>query len=216
MSNFFKRFFKLHLGLFVSSAGIVVSMKANIGYTPWEILHAGISKTSDMTIGIANIIVGIVIVVIVVLFKEKIGLGSLFNMVLIGFYVDLILAANIIPQTDSLIIGILLLFLGLFIHSLGTYFYIDSGFGAGPRDSLMVLVSRKTQFPIGVCRSAIEFTAVAVGWFLGGPMGIGTIISGFGIGVCIQIVFKLLKFDPKTVNHETLDKTFKKLFYRRG
>lgn len=216
MSNYFKRFFKLHLGLFISAVGIVVAMKANIGYIPWEILHAGISKTTGITIGTANIIVGIVIVSIVVLLKEKMGLGSLFNMVLIGFYVDLILATNIIPQADSLIIGILVLFLGLFIHYFGAYFYIDSGFGAGPRDSLMILVSRETKFPIGVCRSAIELAAVAVGWFLGGPIGIGTIISGFGAGLCIQIVFKLVKFDPKAINHETLDKTFKKLFYRKG
>lgn len=100
---------------------------------------------------------------------------------------------------------------GLFIIAFGSYFYIASAFGAGPRDSLMVLVTRKTGLPIGVCRGAIELTAVAVGWYLGGLVGIGTVISALAIGFCIQITFRLLRFDATKIRHERLQETFRYL-----
>jgi len=95
--------------------------------------------------------------------------------------------------------------IGLFIIALASYFYIEPGFGAGPRDSLMVILTRKTNLPIGICRGTIEFSTAIIGWKLGGMLGIGTIISAFIIGFCVQITFKLLKLDPTKVNHETLD-----------
>jgi uncharacterized protein len=116
---------------------------------------------------------------------------------------------------NNFVFGIILLISGLFIISLASYFYIGSAFGAGPRDSLMVALTRKTGLPIGLCRGIIEIAAVLVGWRLGGMVGIGTIISAFAIGFCIQTTFKLLKFDAKEVKHESLDQTIKMLFRRQ-
>lgn len=96
---------------------------------------------------------------------------------------------------------------GLFIISFGSYFYIGSGFGAGPRDSLMVALQRKTGLPVGLCRGILEGSVVLIGWLLGGPVGIGTVIAAFGIGFCIQIVFAIMKFDATSVKHETLNAT---------
>jgi len=209
---FYIRLLRLIWGLALYALGIVVTMNAHIGYAPWEVLHVGISKTTGISIGTASIIIGVLIGIIAVLLGEKLGLGTILDIVLIGVFLDIILKSHIIPLANNLVFGIIMLIIGLFIISLGSYFYIKSGFGAGPRDSLMVALTRKTILPIGVCRGLIELLAVIVGWKLGGMVGIGTVISAFVIGFCVQITFKLLKFDVTEVKNETLDLTYKNLF----
>ncbi len=212
MKFFYTRLLRLIWGLFLYALGIVVTLNASIGYAPWDVFHVGLVKTIGVSIGAASIITGVAIGIIAVLLGEKLGLGTILNMLLIGIFLDLIISINIIPVLNNLPLGIFMLIIGLFIIALASYFYIGSAFGAGPRDSLMVALTRKTGLPIGVCRGAIEFLAVFVGWRLGGMLGIGTIISAFAIGFCVQLTFKLLKFDATEVNHETLDQTLKMLF----
>ncbi|MDX9826992.1 MAG: hypothetical protein RBT73_04540 [Spirochaetia bacterium] len=202
------RFCKLILGLFLYALGIVLTIQANIGYGPWEVFHVGISAVTGISIGTASIIVGLVIVFITILMGEKIGIGTLLNMLLIGFFLDLLLAVGLIPKVETLLAGIPVLILGLYVISLGSYFYIGSGFGAGPRDSLMVALTRRLRWPIGLIRSLIELTATILGWTLGGMVGIGTLISGFAIGFCIHSSFRLLKFDPTKVRHSTLNESY--------
>ena len=203
MAGYILRFIKLNFGLFLYGLGIIVTMRANVGYAPWEVLHSGISQTLGVSIGLVNTAVGAIIVALVFLLGEKIGLGTIFNMFMIGLFMDLILFLDFIPLFNNFWIGTLVLILGLFIISLGTYFYISSAFGAGPRDSLMVAITRKTGLPVGLCRGILEVSVVLIGWFLGGMVGLGTVISAFVIGFCVQITFKLLKFDPTLVKHET-------------
>jgi uncharacterized membrane protein YczE len=212
MKQFYIRLMRLICGLFLYALGIVVTMNAHIGYAPWDAFHVGLSKTIGMSIGTASIVTGIVIGIITILLGEKLGLGTILNMILIGVFLDVILVLNIIPLAKSLPLGIIMMIIGLFIIALATYFYIGSAFGAGPRDSLMVALIRKTRLPVGICRGSIELIAVFVGWRLGGMIGIGTIIAAFLIGFCVQITFKLLKFDATKVNHETLYGTYKILF----
>lgn len=211
MKQFLIRFLRLILGLFLYSLGIVVTMNANIGYAPWDVFHVGLGKTTGISIGTASIITGIVIGIITVMLGEKLGLGTILNMVLIGIFLDMIMAFHIVPVLNNTPIGIIMLIAGLFIIGLASYFYIGSGFGAGPRDSLMVALTRKTGLPIGVCRGSIELIAALLGWILGGMLGIGTVISALLIGFCIQTTFKLLKFNATMVNHEALNITFKML-----
>jgi len=187
-------------------------MNAHIGYAPWEVFHVGLAKTTGISIGTASIIMGVIIGIIAVLLGEKLGIGTILDIVLIGVFLDIILKLHVIPLANNLVFGIIMLIIGLFIIALGSYFYIKSGFGAGPRDSLMVALARKTILPIGICRGIIELLAVIVGWRLGGMVGIGTVISAFVIGFCVQITFKLLKFDVTEVKNETLDCTYKMLF----
>jgi uncharacterized protein len=214
MKQFFTRLLRLLWGLFLYALGIVVTMKASIGYAPWDAFHVGLSKQTGISIGTASIITGIVIIVITLLLGEKLGLGTILNMLLIGVFLDVLLALHIIPAANSMIIGILMSITGLFIIALASYFYIGSAFGAGPRDSLMVALTRKTGLPVGLCRGAIELTAVLIGWRLGGMIGVGTVICAFVIGFCIQITFRLLRFDVTKVKHETLDITYKMLLGR--
>ncbi len=191
--------------------GIVMTMKANIGYAPWEVFHAGVGKTIGMTIGNVSILTGLLIVLIVYFMGEKLGLGTLLNMVLIGVFMDILLGTGIVPVMKGWFWGFVMLLSGLFVIASASYFYIGSGFGAGPRDSLMVVLTRKTGLAVGICRGAIEVAAVLTGWFLGGMVGAGTVISAIAIGACVQVTFRLLKFDPTKIKHETLDQTVKQL-----
>lgn len=214
MELFMKRFAKLILGLFLYALGIVVSMSANIGYAPWDVFHVGLAKTLGMTVGVASILTGVCIVFIAFLFGEKLGLGTLLNMVLIGVFIDWIMALGVIPTASNFFIGLPMMLLGLFIIALASYFYIGAGFGAGPRDSLMVVLTRKTKLPVGICRGIIEILAVLVGWQLGGMLGVGTVFSAGAIGFCVQTTFKWLHFDATKVAHETLDQSYKSLLKR--
>ncbi|NMD71463.1 hypothetical protein HHO41_14245 [Bacillus sp. DNRA2] len=216
MKYFLTRLLRLIFGLFLYSLGIVITMNANIGYAPWDVLHVGLAKTIGMSIGNVSIIAGVLIGVVTVLFGEKLGVGTILNMVLIGLFLDMLISIDIIPVASNYVFGILMVLVGLYIIALASYFYIGSGFGAGPRDSLMVALTRKTGLPVGICRGTIEFLAVIIGWKLGGMVGFGTIISAFMIGFCVQTTFKMLKFDPTKVEHETMDHTFNFLFSNKS
>ena len=212
MKQFYTRLLRLIWGLFLYALGIVVTMNANIGYAPWDVFHVGVAKMAGISIGTASIITGVIIAILTLLLGEKLGLGTILNMVLIGVFLDMLLAFHIIPVAANFVFGIIMIFVGLYIIALASYFYIESAFGAGPRDSFMVALTRKTGLSIGICRGIIELLAVFVGWKLGGMVGIGTIISAFVIGFCIQTTFKMLNFDATEVNHETLDETYRILF----
>ena len=127
------------------------------------------------------------------------------NALLIGAFVDIIASFNIIPMMESFWTGIPMMILGLFVICLASYFYIGAGLGCGPRDALMVaLCKRMNRVPVGVVRSGMEGAVLLIGWLLGAKVGLGTIISVFGIGLMIQFTFKLLRFDVKGVAHENV------------
>lgn len=209
--GFLIRFIKLNFGLFLFGMGIVFTISADIGLSPWDILSAGLAKLLGISFGQSSILQGIVYVFIVWLGKEAIGLGTLFNMVFIGTYVDLISSTGIIAPGESFVMRYLFFFTGLVIVCFASYEYISSGFGAGPRDALMVLITRRTPLSVGVSRTLLESTAAVVGYLLGGKLGIGTFVAAICTGFIMQQVFKLLKFKPTEVNHETLLDSLKML-----
>jgi len=211
MIKFTTRIINLVFGLFLYALGAAITMKANLGYAPWDVFHQGIAQTVGLSIGRVSILAGLVICVLTILLGEKFGIGTILNMLLIGLFLDWILSMDVIPQMKNFFSGLFTMATGLFIIAVGSYFYINTGFGAGPRDSLMVAVKRKTGLATGISRILTEGSAVLIGWLLGGPLGLGTVIAAFGIGLCIQIVFSLFKFDPTRVRHETVDTTFQKL-----
>jgi uncharacterized membrane protein YczE len=211
MNSYRSRFIKLIAGLILYAVGIVLTLKANIGYAPWDVFHAGTAQTIGISIGTASIIVGLAILIIAVILGEKLGVGSVLNMVLIGLFINWILAADLIPLANGFITGIIMLIVGLFVISLASYFYMGSSFGAGPRDSLMVGLRRKTGLPIGLCRSLLEFAAALIGWRMGGLLGFGTILAAFLTGFCIQVTFKTLKFDTTELKHETFADTYRNI-----
>jgi hypothetical protein len=205
----FFRFANLFLGLLLFAVGIVFTMKANIGFAPWDVLHSGLSDKTGISFGMISILIGLLICVAIVLLGEKIGLGTVLNMVLIGTFIDILLKLNLIPTSTGIAQGTITVVLGLLIIAFGSYFYIKPGFGAGPRDYLMIVIRRRTKLSVGVSRGLVEGSAVLLGWILGGPVGGGTVLAAFGISVCIQLVFSLLKFEPAAIQHETLGMTLR-------
>ncbi len=208
MKTYIMRLIRLMFGLLLYAIGIVITINADIGYAPWDVFHVGFSSTFGMSIGMASIITGLAIGVIAVVLGEKIGIGTILNMVMIGVFVDWIMLAGFIPMAISFFSGIMMMIIGILIISLATYFYISAAFGSGPRDSLMVAVTRKTKLPVGFCRGSIEIIAVIVGWQLGGKVGVGTILFALLIGLFVQTTFKALHFDATKISHETMDQTF--------
>jgi uncharacterized protein len=208
---FLRRFGKLLFGLFLYALGIVFTIQANIGFAPWDVLHVGLSRAIGLSIGAASILVGLLIVLVILAFKERIGFGTILNMVLIGIFMDFLFFLDFIPTSTSIVAGLPELVLGLFIISIASYFYIGSGFGAGPRDSLMVLLTKRLKLPVGLIRTLIEVSVIIAGWFLGGTVGLGTLVASLAIGLCIQITFSCLKFDPTSIRHESFSETLKSL-----
>ena len=202
------RILNLIFGLFLFALGIVITIKANIGYAPWDVFHVGLAITTGLSIGVAGIVTGAVIVLLTIALGEKLGLGTLANMIMIGLFIDLIMWPDIIPIANHFGVGIAMMLFGIILISVGSYFYIKSAFGTGPRDSLMIAMNRRTKMPVGVCRGLVELVATIGGWFLGGMVGVGTVIFVIGIGFCIQAVFAIFKFDAKSVEHETLNQTY--------
>lgn len=210
MISYVKRITRLIFGLFLYSLGSFLTIQANIGLAPWEAFSMGFSKLTNISFGNIVVISGLIIVVIDIILKEKIGIGTILNALLIGKFVDLLQHLKLIPQMTNFWFGLLMLLAGQVVICLGSYFYISAALGCGPRDSLMVALGKRApKWPIGVIRGLLEGSVLIIGWLLGAKVGIGTVISVFGIGFILQLTFKLLHFDVKELRHESIVDTVK-------
>ena len=217
MENYIKKITKLIIGLFLYALGLVLCIHADIGLAPWDAFGIGISKVTGISYGNVSIITGILILIgLVLLFKEKIGFSTILNTILIGVFADLIIGLKIVPYMTNFLTGLLMLLTGQIIVCYSTYLYISVGLGAGPRDSLMVALGKKfPNVPIGIIRGSIEGIVLLIGWLLGAKVGLGTVIYVFGICSVLQTTFRLLNFDVKSIVHESLFDTinvFKKMY----
>lgn len=201
---------RLFIGLFICAVGTVFTINAGIGLQPWDVFHQGISKLLNITMGQASIIVSIAIVLVDYITGEKIGWGTLSNMLLIGIFMDILMLNNVIPVFHNTILKLIMVLSGMILISFGTYMYIGAGLGSGPRDGLMVALTKKTKKSIILVRTSIEACALLVGFIMGGSVGVGTVIMMSLIGYFVQIVFKLFKFDVKGVEHRFIDEDIKR------
>ncbi|MGG5373152.1 YczE/YyaS/YitT family protein [Enterococcus sp. AZ196] len=212
MKGYSVRLVRLIFGLFLFALGSFLTIQANIGLASWEAFSMGIANLTDQTYGNILIISGVVILGVDVLLKEKVGFGTILNTILIGVFVDMIQAFEIVPQMHSFFSGVVMLLLGQVSICIGSYFYIGASMGCGPRDALMVaLGKRMPNVPIGITRGLIEGTVLLIGWLLGAKVGIGTVISVFGISFILETTFKLLHFDVTNVDHESVVDTVRAL-----
>lgn len=212
MKGYSVRLVKLVFGLFLFVLGSFLTIQANIGLASWEAFSMGIAYLTDQTYGNILIISGFVILVIDVALKEKIGFGTILNTILIGTFVDLIQAVDLIPQMNNFFSGVLMLLLGQLSICIGSYFYIGASLGCGPRDALMVALGKRLpKVPIGIVRGVIEGTVLLIGWLLGAKVGIGTVISVFGISFILEATFNILHFDVTNIEHESIVDTVRTL-----
>ena len=196
---------RLFIGLFLYAVGIVFTINANLGLSPWDVFHQGVSKLSGITMGQASIMAGLLIVILDWVLGEKVGLGTICNMLFIGIFMDLLMLNNLVPIFNNIIARVIMMFLGMFIIGIASYFYIGAGLGSGPRDGLMVSLTKKTGKSVRFVRNCIELVVLVVGYFLGGTVGLGTLIMVIGGGYFVQFAFVIFKFDVKKVQHKFID-----------
>ena len=203
------------VSLFVNGFGLYLTIRANIGAAPWDVLNLGISKTFGILYGTASIAVSVSILLIDILLKEPIGIAMFIDAIVVGKSVDFFNWIDPIPPCSSLLTGIPLLIAGLFVLAYTQYTYMIASLGCGPRDTLMVgLAKRVRRIPIGVVSIAILGTATLVGWLLGGPVGIGTILCAFGAGPIMQLAFRTGRFDATAIRHQRLRDSLRVIFHR--
>jgi len=205
MKNTLMKFPRLMIGYFLYALGIVMTINAQQGLGAWGVFHQGLSIQFNITFGTAVIIVGAVIVVLDFFLGEKIGWGTIGNVLFIGTFIDLITITNLVPVFKNTYLSYLMMFIGMFTISLAAYSYLSARLGAGPRDGLMIALTKRTNKPVGIVRGLIEITALTVGYFLGGPVGWGTLIMSLTLGFFFQATFRMFNFDVKKIEHKYID-----------
>ncbi|GAA0180087.1 membrane protein [Clostridium sediminicola] len=195
--------------LFLLAMGIVMTINANLGLSPWDVFHQGLSKNLDITMGQAGIVAGIVIIVLNYVLGERIGWCTIAGIVVTGIFIDILMLNNLIPIFNNVILQVIMMIIGMVAIGFATFIYLCEGLGSGPRDGLMVALTKKTGKSVRLIRNSIEITVLVVGFFLGGKVGIGTVIMAVLIGPIIQFVFKIMKFDVSKVKHRFIDQDIK-------
>lgn len=188
----------LAVGLLVFAVGIVSIYESRLGLSPWDVLNQGVSKHTPLSFGMANIAIALVILVVARRLDVRLRVGTVANALLVGTFVDLLLRVHRIAQLghDSLATRIGLLAGGIVVIGFGTALYLGAELGAGPRDSLMLGLTRRSRSRIGVVRTGLEIVATAAGFALGGTVGVGTLAFALGIGPAIELSFAALRRSP--------------------
>ncbi|MEG0452365.1 MAG: hypothetical protein RR558_04800 [Coprobacillus sp.] len=211
--NYSKRFMRLFIAMPIFSLGAALSIQSGIGVNAWDTFALGVANVLPLSYGTVVLLAGIAVLIIDLFMKQSIGFGTLLDIFVIGKTTDLILSLGIIPAIESLPLAILCLVTSLFIQSFGVYLYSSAALSVGPRDAMMIAIAKKFHHvSIGVIKGVIEGTVFIIGLLLGAPVGIGTIISVFGIGFILQFTLKIFKFDLRTVDQESLVQTSHKLY----
>jgi uncharacterized protein len=194
-NTFVRDFFVIQIGFALYGLAIALSIRANLGTSTWSVFEVALANITNLSVGTITILVAFGVLVFVLLLKEKVGWGTLGNILSIGLWLDLFLLY--IPSVeDNLIVQGIMLLLGILIMGIASAVYIGVDAGAGPRDSLMLAIHRTTKLSLRMARASIELIVFTVGWLLGGPAGIGTLIFAILIGPAVQWAFKVFKVKP--------------------
>jgi uncharacterized membrane protein YczE len=173
------RLVQLYAGLLLFGASGSLLVLAGLGLDPWDVFHQGLSKQAGLGIGTWAIIVGAVVLLLWIPLRQRPGLGTLSNVVLVGGTMDVVLW--LVPTPHDLAVRVVCLVVGVFLNGVATGAYIGAGFGPGPRDGLMTGLAARGH-SIRVARTSIEVTVLVVGWLLGGTVGVGTVVYALSIG----------------------------------
>jgi len=204
------------VSLFVNGFGIYLTIQANIGAAPWDVLNLGVSKTFGILYGNASVLISLSILLIDILMGEPIGIAMFIDAVVVGKSVDFFNWIHAVPPCRSLLGGIPMMLLGLVILAYTQFGYMAASLGCGPRDTLLVgLAKRLKRLPIGLTSIALLSAATLIGWLLGGPVGIGTLICAFCSGPIMQLAFTSVRFDATRVRHQRLRDSLR-VFAARG
>jgi uncharacterized membrane protein YczE len=198
LKSFIKRLPSLYFGLFLFALGAVLNLYSGLGMNPWGVFHVGISGSSTLTLGQVTQLVGLVVLLLGWALGFPPGFGTVMNMFFIGFFTDLVISSGLIPKPVDIVWRVVMLGASIICIGAGSLCYMRVTLGAGPRDGLMVGLVRKLDKPIWMVRGCIEILVLITGWFLGGPVGFGTVVTAITVGYSVQTAFKMGRFDGKS------------------
>ena len=178
-------FLYLCIGLTFFGLGEGLLLVSLTGASPWSVLAQGISLNVDLSIGTITLFVSIGVLLLWIPLNQKPGIGTILNALIIALMIDICI--NFVPAPESYISQILLAVVAVLTVGLGGGIYLVANLGPGPRDGLMIGLQEKTNLPIAIVRAFLEISVVAVGWYLGGTVGIGTLLFAFGIGPAVAL-----------------------------
>jgi uncharacterized membrane protein YczE len=185
-------------GLALFALGIALTLRSALGLGPWDVLHQGITEHLPLSFGQANLVVGIAVVLVSLRLGIRPGAGTVANAILVGLFVDAFLRPGVLPSAEHRAFAVQLAFdvAGVAVVAIATALYIGAALGAGPRDSFMLGLARRSGWRIGVARTSIEVSVLVLGALLGGSYGLGTAIFALGVGPCVQASFWALSRSP--------------------
>ena len=187
---------RLLLGLYLVGLGLAMMIHTGLGVPPWDVLSQGLQVQTGWTFGVSAIVISAFVLLLWIPIKQQPGIGTFVNALLIGPFADL--NEPIMPKLDGFFANLVWLILALIVFAVGAGLYISPNLGAGPRDGLMVGLTRVSGWPFWIIRTIGETLVLVSGWLLGGTVGIGTALFAVSIGYLMQLSMKLFGFDPKS------------------
>lgn len=187
---------RLLLGLYLVGLGLAMMIHTGLGVPPWDVLSQGVQVQTGWSFGFSAIVISAIVLLLWIPIKQQPGIGTVINAIMIGPFADL--NEPLMPELDGWLANLLWMVLGLLAVALGLGLYISANLGAGPRDGLMVGLTRVSGWPFWIIRTIGESLVLLTGWLLGGTVGIGTALFAVAIGYLMQISMKMFGFDPKS------------------
>jgi len=184
-----RRLIQLLVGLVLYGLAVAMIVRAGLGLDPWNVLNQGVAERLPLSYGVVMILIGAAVLLLWLPLRQKPGIGTVANVFLIGVFADLGLAW--IPADLPLAVRIVMLVAGVVLTGVATGAYVGAGLGPGPRDGLMTGIVKRTGWPVKYVRTAIEIAVVAVGWLLGGAVGLGTVLFALTIGPLVHVFLPL-------------------------
>jgi uncharacterized membrane protein YczE len=178
-------FFFLCFGLMLFGLGEGLLIVSFTGASPWSVLAQGISLNVNLSIGTITLLISVAVLILWIPLGQKPGMGTIFNALIIALMIDLCI--KFVPTPSTYFHQLILAIISVMMVGIGGGVYLVSNLGAGPRDGLMIGLQKVSNLPIAVVRATLEITVVGVGWYLGGTVGIGTLLFAFGIGPCVAL-----------------------------
>lgn len=199
---------RIVFGLLIFAFGVHLTIYANIGLAPWDCLGMGIAKHTPLNYGLSMTVIAVTVLIIDILMKERIGFGTVIDALLTGNFVQMFNTLNPFPENHNMWLGIAVMLGGFVFMALGMWVYMLAEQCCGPRDALLVALGKRLpKIPIGIVEILLWAVVLLFGWLLGGSVGIGTLISTFGAGLVMQLVYWLIHFEPRKLKHRSLIET---------
>ena len=186
----FSTFFFLCFGLMLFGLGEGLLIISLTGASPWSVLAQGISLNVNLSIGTITLLISIAVLILWIPLGQKPGMGTIFNALIIALMIDLCI--KFVPTPSTYFHQLILAIISVMMVGIGGGIYLVSNLGAGPRDGLMIGLQKVSNLPIAAVRATLEITVVGIGWYLGGIVGIGTLLFAFGIGPSVAFVLYLV------------------------